>query len=453
MKIYDPKSSLVQRNIQHRSWIILCLLSACHLSYAVGLADIHSNPIASSLKGEKQQYHERSLAQVTTITFDDFEKGPGSYKTGPSDAKLIDPPGSEQHTPGGSTVISIRNRGDANEPDSKSSFYHKEDHDVSSYFDLHVQFYFLTPSDREYKRGQSFILEASSNSGVYWTELQRWTMGDDIFENDDQFCEGNAVIERSDIDFTENFRLRFRSNASNDKERLYIDDLRFYGYRQDKTSNPSLSPLPSLKPSAIPSPNPSVSEYPTRHPTRQPTRKPTRTKKPTLVTRETRKNSKPFQMKLWWKKGYRWQGNRLETEWCMQCDDKCKEGADVEIKKCNRSDSKQRWVMKDGKIMPHKKQDLCVDFRDRRHVTLKKCRNDSKTQEFDFGCNDFNTKGDRFKIHPQDDSKKCLTNPHHPRNNEQLEIYDCKKADKHDTIFWEARSKNFWKGHDISTDN
>mmetsp|Transcript_37227 Transcript_37227/g.54829 ORF Transcript_37227/g.54829 Transcript_37227/m.54829 type:complete len:278 (+) Transcript_37227:42-875(+) len=247
--IFRPTQQRVRKHM-HCMYCIVIFMLTNHLHYALSVADRPSQSSISSPKQEQPQEKEwRTLEEKVTITFDDFENGKGSYETGPTNAKLVDRPGDEQHTPGGSSIMKITGIRESNDPDNTASFYHKQDHDVSSYFDVRVNFFFLTPSDNDYDRGDSFVLEASSNSGKNWTELERWTMDEDSFKDDDRFYEADVTIERSKIEFTENFRLRFRSNAGGSKDRLYIDDIAFSG----KMSRPSQKPTDSTRPTHYPS--------------------------------------------------------------------------------------------------------------------------------------------------------------------------------------------------------
>jgi len=374
--------------------------------------------------------------EEVTITFDDFEDGIGNYEAGPINAGLFDAENDEQHTPGGSSVLKIKGRKKTTDPDNAASFYHKQDHDVSSYLDVRVNFFFLSPS---YDRGDSFVLEASSDSGQNWIEVERWTMDKDGFEDNDQFYEGNVTIDRSEIDFTANFRLRFRSEASSSRDNLLIDDINFFGRREDITSKPSTSLVPTLSimptSSAFPTQKPSISSYPTKYPSVSPSQSP------------TKEVEGPFQMKLWWGEDYHWQGERKERRWCIRCkSSSCSEGSEVIFSECKRKSTSQWWIKSHRKIMPHKRKNHCLSYTG--GVKIKKCDENSDDQEWFFDYNGFNTDGERFEAHPINEVGECLSTQHHPRNGEAVKLVECVKArEDYTTSFWNALAPPRWNGH------
>ena len=96
-------------------------------------------------------------------------------------------------------------------------------------------------------------------------------------------------------------------------------------------SSSIISPTPSI--SASPTQLPTISSAPSTSaaPTFRPTQKPTINK------------SNPVRLRLYWKKGYRWQESSRETYWCMECDGSCSSGNKIEIKWCSSSDNKQKF--------------------------------------------------------------------------------------------------------------
>eukprot|EP00568_Trieres_chinensis_P001572 CAMPEP_0183298622 /NCGR_PEP_ID=MMETSP0160_2-20130417/5589_1 /TAXON_ID=2839 ORGANISM="Odontella Sinensis, Strain Grunow 1884" /NCGR_SAMPLE_ID=MMETSP0160_2 /ASSEMBLY_ACC=CAM_ASM_000250 /LENGTH=129 /DNA_ID=CAMNT_0025460699 /DNA_START=62 /DNA_END=447 /DNA_ORIENTATION=+ len=78
------------------------------------------------------------------------------------------------------------------------------------------------------------------------------------------------------------------------------------------------------------------------------------------------KHKNNFMLKLYWKKGYMWQGDKREKKWCAE-----DSGKNIKIQTCNHKTSKQKWTRngstirtKDGKLCWTKGSD---------YITLKKC--------------------------------------------------------------------------------
>jgi len=150
--------------------------------------------------------------------------------------------------------------------------------------------------------------------------------------------------------------------------------------------------------------------------------------------------SGPFQVKLYWKRGFYWQEEKTETRWCIECQDSCKSGSKAVIQTCRKKDPKQKWVFEDKKFKPSTNKNLCIDHSDRKELRLKTCLavrdGDQKFEKVteSGGRNIFKAKG------------KCLTQHHHPRYNEVLRLDKCELAKRSDTIHWEMGGP--WEGHE-----
>ena len=195
-----------------------------------------------------------------TITYDTFDRDWGSFTKvpGSSDAKRA------------GKFLQIRDdSGDA------SSVFHDKSYDVSSYIDLRVSFLFQT---RSMKGNDSFYLEYLESSSSFtsvrkWKPIKRYVVGED-------FVNRRYVYDIVTFSHVENFpkldttRIRFRCDASNDRDKVYLRYIRFEGLKKREPLNaPSASPSlrPSHSPSGRPSRGPSQSPFTTSKPTSETT--------------------------------------------------------------------------------------------------------------------------------------------------------------------------------------
>ena len=150
-----------------------------------------------------------------------------------------------------------------------------------------------------------------------------------------------------------------------------------------------------------------------------------------------------FQIKLYWENGFYWQEERVETRWCMECQNSCKTGNYVYIKECQDNNKRQRWVLKDDKIRPHMAQNLCLFFKDRENIKLRTCKTSrDEYQKFDVFKQHVGKRFDTYEIQVK---RRCLTQRHHPRSDEVLRLEPCYKPRKSRTSIWEFGGP--WNGH------
>jgi len=149
----------------------------------------------------------------------------------------------------------------------------------------------------------------------------------------------------------------------------------------------------------------------------------------------------PFQLRLYWQKGYNWQGDSREQKFCLECEeDKCQQGSYVEVRKCDASDTKFQFIRLDnGKILlkvSHRR--LCVESvpfdssLGDRLMALARCDETEERQQFVPGLGDFD--GDRFELVASDN--RCVTPEHHPRSKENVERFLCSTARSHKSSYW-----------------
>jgi len=192
-----------------------------------------------------------AAVEWNSITSDGFE-GPGStkfgsWKKGGTDAAVV---GNNSHS--GNRAARIRN---GSSPE-KATLFHKNNHDVTLFETLRVNFWYKAKSF-EAQHNDKFYLEYSSNGGNTWNSVQTWEMGED-FENN-VYKEESVILDRSIFEFTEKARLRFRCSGNQGNDRIYLDDIEFEGSMaaspdpiQEPTPAPSTSSPTILSPTGSP---------------------------------------------------------------------------------------------------------------------------------------------------------------------------------------------------------
>ncbi len=93
--------------------------------------------------------------------------------------------------------------------------------DLSSYNELSVNFSFITEG---MEIDEDFWLQISTDGGISFTTLKTWTAETDFINN--QRVNNGVIIQGP---FTSNSMLRFRCDASNNDDRVYIDDVEILG--------------------------------------------------------------------------------------------------------------------------------------------------------------------------------------------------------------------------------
>jgi PKD repeat protein len=159
--------------------------------------------------------NEPGSGSWTTITYDDFESGLGSYADGGSDMSRYTG-GTYAHQ--GSAAADIQdNSGVA------SSFYHSSGHDVSGYTDLEVEFWFVGVS---MENNEDFWVQYFDGSA--WQTVAAFAQGSDFVNN--QFYNVVVSIPRSQYAYPANAQLRFLCDASGNSDDVYIDEIEFRGF-------------------------------------------------------------------------------------------------------------------------------------------------------------------------------------------------------------------------------
>ena len=150
------------------------------------------------------------------ITYDNFENGWGNFTSGGVDASRYIGRYAHQGT---AALLIQDNSGSA------SSVYHKSSEDATRYNQLRVHFWFY-PFSMDNKN-EDFFLEYSSNGGTSWKNVKRWVFSVDFVN--DRFYEAMVYLNRTDVAFTNRARLRFHCDASDDGDKIFIDEVEFSG--------------------------------------------------------------------------------------------------------------------------------------------------------------------------------------------------------------------------------
>jgi PKD repeat protein len=155
----------------------------------------------------------------TVITSDNFESGMGNYTDGGSDMSRYTG-GTYAHQ--GSAAADIQdNSGTA------SSFYHTANHNVTGYSTLEVDFWFRMVS---MESGEDFFVEFYNGSA--WQTIASFARGatyGGVTLNNNVFYHTTLSFTNSQYNFPSNAKLRFRCDASNNSDDVYIDEIEFRG--------------------------------------------------------------------------------------------------------------------------------------------------------------------------------------------------------------------------------
>lgn len=148
----------------------------------------------------------------TVLSFEDFEQGWGVYQSGGNDAFLSS---KSQYASSGISSVNIQdNSGLA------SSFELTSAIDVATpeYDLLEVSFHYITHSMDNSSEG--FVLEYFD--GLSWQVVKAWHLGD--FDNQQSYLE-TVQLSKEDFAFPSNMKIRFRCDASGNKDDVFIDDV------------------------------------------------------------------------------------------------------------------------------------------------------------------------------------------------------------------------------------
>ncbi len=169
----------------------------------------------------------------TTITYDDFESGWGSYTDGGGDCSRYC---GGTYAWEGSCAADIQdNSGVA------SSFYHTTGYNVTGYTELEVDFYFVAISMDNTR--EDFWVQYYD--GSTWRTVASFAQGIDFDNN--VFYHAVVTIPSSSYNFPTNARLRFMCDASGNADDVYIDNIEWRGTGGAAKTAPALPESFSLE--------------------------------------------------------------------------------------------------------------------------------------------------------------------------------------------------------------
>lgn len=141
-----------------------------------------------------------------------------------------------------------------------------------------------------------------------------------------------------------------------------------------------------------------------------------------------------FQMKLYWEEGYYWQENKSEKRFCADCNGECSSGK-VKLRECDYRKDRQFWRWNNGKLESKEGPGYCMSYEgtanEGEKISMKTCNSATKFMGILTPPNE-----NRFMWHAQGNNYLCVTNPHHPRGNEELRFNKCNVALIDETAFW-----------------
>ena len=118
---------------------------------------------------------------------------------------------------------------------------------------------------------------------------------------------------------------------------------------------------------------------------------------------------------------------------CAECYDGCDKEENVRIRECDDDDEKQQWMFCRCTIGPRHNQKLYVTAGETRgkidkgKIELHACGPEKKTQYFRTFDSKAVSRKFQFKRSKRGKYELCLTQDHHPRDEECLRFKDCKK--------------------------
>jgi hypothetical protein len=146
----------------------------------------------------------------------------------------------------------------------------------------------------------------------------------------------------------------------------------------------------------------------------------------------THSPSVSFRLRLYWEQGYYWQEDWREMFWCMECDE-CQENDSIYIKWCSDS-VRQQFTNVGYTIRPSSDPSLCFTttgtHTEDRPIRLWPCSGSSEQRFMGFLASE------RFELHPLGDASLCLSQMHHPKEDERIFPNNCTTTRGDTTNYW-----------------
>jgi hypothetical protein len=179
----------------------------------------HVDIIEFSISGDsapnrRANYRYSTVApdEWTQLTYDDFEAGWGNYTDGGTDCS--------RYT-GGTYAHQGTCAADIQDNTSTSSFYSTSGINVSSYSQIKVEFSFYANS---MEPGENFFVEFWN--GSTWQIIANYISDTNFRNNVFHSIRNSLIIDSGTYNFSTAAKFRFRCDASDDNDDIYIDEIR-----------------------------------------------------------------------------------------------------------------------------------------------------------------------------------------------------------------------------------
>ena len=146
-------------------------------------------------------------------------------------------------------------------------------------------------------------------------------------------------------------------------------------------------------------------------------------------------------LKLYWEPGYTWQEETFERRWCMRCRGSCSQYNRIELTPCDYGHVPTQITLKE--VLPIlinwmqievADSGLCLQAIPERDVIFLNGCNRWTVNQWFYGSPESDT--DRFEIRPFIEPDQCLTQIHHPKDDEEIIIQYCDVARADNTSYW-----------------
>ena len=143
-----------------------------------------------------------------------------------------------------------------------------------------------------------------------------------------------------------------------------------------------------------------------------------------------------FRLKLYWQKGYYWQEETIERKWCMKCRNAgCSYGNKIYISECGGSSQRFDFIPvgNDEVLIQLHGQNLCFE-RVNKDIYMYPCDSNNSRQQWYAKRGEFDEY--RFEISQNGFNNYCITQRHHPKDDEEVELEPCTQARDGQTSYW-----------------
>jgi hypothetical protein len=188
------------------------LVAETKYSYCVRARDKSSNQNETAYSSTQSATTEPRFEWIE-LTYDDFESGFGNYTDGGRDCRLYKR-GKYAHQ--GSNAANIQDNSS-----TTSSFYYNTGIDVATpgYTQIEIDFWFYAKS---MEKGEDFWVQYYD--GTSWRTIATYVNGTDF--TNDRFYHQTLYIDKGPYFFPTDMKIRFRCDAGNNNDDVYIDEVR-----------------------------------------------------------------------------------------------------------------------------------------------------------------------------------------------------------------------------------